>query len=250
MNVDWNEVRRRLQEPFPDDAISWVPVQERKDKARALIAPYVERWRIEGRLDDVVGVENWRAEYEHVHLGPDDFKVRCRLTVMGVTKENVGEWSTLSGAYTKAFRRVAENFGIGRHVRALEPVWVRKDASGKYRPPKKHKGRIVAEPTEEDLAASERAPAPQSRKPAAVLPPEAKPEPTGDDARTSGLRAAAPKVDPVELINQLITELKNRGKGAAAARIVTKHGGYGKTPEEQRALYGELRRLLVEDTAA
>ena len=249
--MDWNEVRKRLKEPFPDDAISWVPVQERKDKTRAQIAPYVERWRIEERLDEVVGVENWRAEYEHVQLGPDDFKVRCRLTVLGVTKENVGEWSTLSGAYTKSFRRVAENFGVGRHVRALEPVWVSKGKDGKYRPPKKLKGRIVADPTEEDLAASERAPASQGRRPAAVRPPEAKTAPAENDAQASEPRTTAtPKADPIELINQLVARLKKRGKGAAAARIITKHGGYGKTPEEQRALYGELRRLLVEDEAA
>lgn len=169
--MDWNEVTKRLRAPFPDEDIAWVPVQENKEKTRALIAPYVERWRIEERLDEVVGVENWRAEYEHVQLAPGDFKVRCRLTVMGVTKENVGEWSSLSGAYTKAFRRVAENFGIGRHVRAIEPVWVKKGPGGKYRPPKKLRGRIVANPTEEDLAASEGTPSPGNRKPAAVRPP-------------------------------------------------------------------------------
>lgn len=250
--MDWNEVKKRLQAPFPDEAIAWVPVQENKETSRALIAPYIERWRIEERLDEVVGVENWRAEYEHVQLGPGDFKVRCRLIVMGVTKENVGEWSSLSGAYTKAFRRVAENFGIGRHVRAVEPVWVKKGPGGKYRPPKKLRGRIVANPTEEDLAASEGAPSPGNRKPAAVRPPgvthvesDAPPQPERASQNTPPT-----KMDPVELINKLVATLKEQGKGAEAAQIIVAHGGYGKTPEQQRALYGKLRRLLTKGEAA
>lgn len=250
--MDWNEVKKQLQAPFPDEDIAWVPVQENKEKTRALIAPYVERWRIEERLDEVVGVENWRAEYEHVQLAPGDFKVRCRLTVMGVTKENVGEWSSLSGAYTKAFRRVAENFGIGRHVRAIGPVWVKKGPGGKYRPPKKLRGRIVTNPTEEDLAASEGVPSPGSRKPAAVRPPGA--TRVESDAPPQRERASQntpqTKMDPVELINKLVATLKEQGKGAKAAQIIVAHGGYGKTPEQQRALYGQLRRLLVEDEAA
>lgn len=58
------------------------------------------------------------------------------------------------------------------------------------------------------------------------------------------------KKDPIELIDQLVEALKQRGKGAEAARIIVAHGGYGKTPEQQRALYGELRRLLMEGEAA
>ena len=38
--------------------------------------------------------------------------------------------------------------------------------------------------------------------------------------------------------------LGRRILGKEAARIVTKYGGYGKTPEETRRLYGELRALL------
>ena len=46
------------------------------------------------------------------------------------------------------------------------------------------------------------------------------------------------------LIDQLLERLKEKGLGKEAARIVNKYGGYGKTPEETRKLYGELRNLL------
>jgi len=250
--MDWNELRERLAKPFPPKAIAWVPVKESREQDRALVAPYIERWRIEDRLDAVVGVENWHAEYEHVQIDPNEFKVRCRLTIHGVTKENVGEWSSLSGAYTKAFRRVAENFGIGRHVRALEPQWVSKGANGKYQVPKRLKGRIVEDPTEEDLAASEHTPQPSKRRPAAVRPPGSS-QLKENEAKSRQQNAGAPQgrlKDPIELINQLVGTLKERGKGAEAAQIIINHGGYGKTPEQQKILYGKLRRLLVKDEAA
>ena len=52
------------------------------------------------------------------------------------------------------------------------------------------------------------------------------------------------KPEAHRLIDQLLERLKEKGLGKEAARIVTKYGGYGKTPEETRKLYGELRNLL------
>ncbi|MER3483234.1 MAG: DNA repair protein Rad52, partial [Meiothermus sp.] len=47
-----------------------------------------------------------------------------------------------------------------------------------------------------------------------------------------------------ELIDRLIERLKEAGLGKQAAQIITRHGGYGKTPDETRRVYGELRALL------
>jgi hypothetical protein len=52
------------------------------------------------------------------------------------------------------------------------------------------------------------------------------------------------KPEAYRLIDQLLERLKEKGLGKEAAKIVTKYGGYGKTPEETRRLYGELRALL------
>lgn len=46
------------------------------------------------------------------------------------------------------------------------------------------------------------------------------------------------------MIDRLIERLKAEGQGLAAARILVKHGGYGKDPQAARELYGELRDLL------
>jgi len=57
---------------------------------------------------------------------------------------------------------------------------------------------------------------------------------------------AAPKEKPEahQLIDRLLERLKEKGKGKEAARILNRYGGYGKTPEETKRLYGELRALL------
>jgi len=54
------------------------------------------------------------------------------------------------------------------------------------------------------------------------------------------------KPEAHQLIDRLLERLKEMGKGKEAARILTRYGGYGATPEETKRLYGELRALLKE----
>ena len=48
-----------------------------------------------------------------------------------------------------------------------------------------------------------------------------------------------------QVIDRLVERLRAEGLGAQAARLVVRYGGYGRTPEESRELYGKLRTLLV-----
>ena len=47
------------------------------------------------------------------------------------------------------------------------------------------------------------------------------------------------------VIDRLVDRLKAEGLGAQAAKLVVRYGGYGRTAEESRELYGKLRSLLV-----
>lgn len=80
-------------------------------------------------------------------------------------------------------------------------------------------------------------------------------------ARQAGLELPAETPQPVavpepkkpgaqELIDKLVTRLREAGKGREAAALVVKYGGYGSDPEATRKLYGELRALLVEKGAS
>lgn len=62
--------------------------------------------------------------------------------------------------------------------------------------------------------------------------------------------AAGPKPSPQELIDKLVSRLRELGKGREAAALIIKYGGYGADPEATRKLYGELRALLVQKEEA
>ncbi|AMA76076.1 DNA repair protein Rad52 [Thermus parvatiensis] len=208
-----DEVWRKLAEPFPPGEVQWRVEALSRDKKRALVVPYVDARTVLDRLDKVVGPEGWHDAYEVLsdaeRLVKDErgerrerlCEVKCRLTVLGVTKEDVGEGDSLKAAFSDALKRAAVKFGVGRYLYRLEKQWVDYDPEkGRFTPPKL---------------------------------PETEPEAEGEE-----------KPEAHRLIDQLLERLKEKGLGKEAAQIVNKYGGYGKTPEETRKLYGELRNLL------
>lgn len=201
-----NDVWDMLSEPFPPEELQWRVEALSKDQRRALIAAYVNHKAVLDRLNEVAGVQSWHDSYE-VLQAAGFYAVKCRLTIMEITKEDVGEGDSLKAAFAEALVRAAAKFGIGR----FQQQWVDYDpTSGKFTPP--HLGDMVEGCGSSDLEA----PPPHS---------ESKPE-------------------PQELIDRLIERLRQAGLGKQAALIVMKYGGYGKHPEETRKLYGELRALL------
>ncbi|TFU25610.1 Rad52/Rad22 family DNA repair protein [Thermus tengchongensis] len=212
-----DEVWQKLAEPFPPGEVQWRIEALSRDKKRALVVPYVDARTVLDRLDRVVGPEGWQDAYEVLADAERTVRdergerrerlveVKCRLTVLGVTKEDVGEGDSLKAAFSDALKRAAVKFGVGRYLYRLEKQWVDYDPEkGRFTPPRLPEG---------------------EGSPEAPLPEEEKPE-------------------AYRLIDQLMERLKEKGLGKEAAKIVTKYGGYGKTPEETKRLYGELRALL------
>ncbi|RTG98876.1 DNA repair protein Rad52 [Thermus scotoductus] len=211
-----DEVWQKLSEPFPPGEVQWRIEALSRDKKRALVVPYVDARTVLDRLDRVVGPEGWQDAYEVLadaeRAVRDErgegrerlVEVKCRLTVLGVTKEDVGEGDSLKAAFSDALKRAAVKFGVGRYLYRLEKQWVDYDPEkGRFTPPKL-------------------------------------PEPSPGEEE--GLEEEKPEA--YRLIDQLLERLKEKGLGKEAAKIVTRYGGYGKTPEETKRLYGELRALL------
>ena len=71
--------------------------------------------------------------------------------------------------------------------------------------------------------------------------PDAQPQAAsgGDDAASEAVKS-----EGQQAIDRLVERLRGEGHGVEVAKIVSSFGGYGTTPEERRALYGELRSLL------
>ncbi|WP_135257781.1 Rad52/Rad22 family DNA repair protein [Thermus caldilimi] len=211
-----DEVWQKLSEPFPPGEVQWRIEALSRDKKRALVVPYVDARTVLDRLDRAVGPEGWQDAYEVLADAERTVRdergerrerlveVKCRLTILGVTKEDVGEGDSLKAAFSDALKRAAVKFGVGRYLYRLEKQWVDYDPEkGRFTPPKLPE----SSPLEEEGLGEEK--------------PEA-----------------------YRLIDQLLERLKEKGLGKEAAKIVNKYAGYGKTPEETKRLYGELRALL------
>ncbi|WP_114313573.1 Rad52/Rad22 family DNA repair protein [Thermus caldifontis] len=129
-----------LRVPFPEEVIDVKVQTVARDGRRGQVVAYVDARAVMNRLDEVAGAEGWYDTYEVLadRLVPGRngeerlVEVKCRLTVLGVTKEDVGEGDTLKAAFSDALKRAAVKFGVGRHLYEMEKVWVELDERGQF----------------------------------------------------------------------------------------------------------------------
>lgn len=125
-----SDVQRRLSAPFPTHLVDFKPQAVTKDKKRALMVAYVDARAVMDRLDAVVP-NDWHFEITPIDGTPTP-TVKGRLTVLGVTREDIGEAGegeagTLKAAASDALKRCAVHFGIGRYLYDLPLSWVEWD---------------------------------------------------------------------------------------------------------------------------
>lgn len=125
------QAQAALAAPFPLALVELKPGATTQDKSRALALPYVDLRAYQDRLDEVVGPEGWSVEYRQ--LGKS---LICRLTVLGVVREDVGEPSAdgsnpATEALAQAFKRACSAFGLGRYLYSLPKVWADYNAEKK-----------------------------------------------------------------------------------------------------------------------
>jgi hypothetical protein len=80
----------------------------------------------------VVGPEGWSVEYRQLGSA----SIICRLTVLGVVREDVGEPSAdgdnpATESLAQAFKRTCSAFGLGRYLYSLPRLWAAFDAQKK-----------------------------------------------------------------------------------------------------------------------
>lgn len=121
-------IHAALCRPFPIAQVEVKPGAIANGKALALA--FVDSRAYQARLDEIAGPDGWSVEYRP--LG--ERAVICRLTILGVTREDVGEadpaeanWATCMIA--QAFKRACAAFGLGRYLYGLPRVWA--ELSGK-----------------------------------------------------------------------------------------------------------------------
>jgi hypothetical protein len=118
-------------------------IQTHTEDAGQLVA-YVDARLVYDRLDHVCG-ERWWPRFGPLPRAllprggqrdgePPPLYVRCRLTVFGVTREDVGEGTDPKAAVSDAVKRAAVHFGVGRVLYAMRVPWLRAgDGDGELR---------------------------------------------------------------------------------------------------------------------
>jgi hypothetical protein len=106
----FREAAYELRRPFEVKAVQWKvqAMWPRPTPNAGLVVPYIDRGLVIDRLNYVVP-HLWSARYQDLERN----NTICWLTVDGITREDVGEGSSLKERRTDALKRVAVHFGIG-----------------------------------------------------------------------------------------------------------------------------------------
>jgi hypothetical protein len=110
-----------LKAPFAKESLGVKVQSTSKDRTRALLVLYLQHTDVQDRLEQVDPA--WTTEVINEERVGDTVYVRIRMTVKGVSRENVGEGNDPKAAYSDALKRAAMLFGIGRYLYDSPTVW-------------------------------------------------------------------------------------------------------------------------------
>jgi hypothetical protein len=245
-----------LAEPFGDGDLAWTVVEIGDGGDEVRVTPRVAVAALHGRLDAVCGVRGWSVSY--TPMSGD--AVACHLVIDGVTKGIVAAPALVGGAEVTAaiaFAQAAARFGAVPPWPPEASAWVACDpetyeplhAPALAGPERGAAGGSLGDPIEGGArdGVRDRAPdsAPNAASAVAAVGDEAAAANPVAGGATLGPTPASAKPAGQQMIDRLIERLKAQGQGLAAARILVRHGGYGKDPQAARELYAELRQLLL-----
>lgn len=126
-------LKEQLEKPFLDDELEFRVGATTSDKTKGLALAYIQARAIQNRLDEVVGIENWRISYKEINGG---FLAKLELKINNewIAKEdgaNVTDYEAIKGGISSAFKRAASVWGIGRYLYEIESQWLPIEQKGK-----------------------------------------------------------------------------------------------------------------------
>lgn len=128
------EIMEKLQAPFPPHEIEWRVGVTNQDKTRGMALAFVTNRAIQNRLDEVFGCFGWKNEFR---------EWRGNSQLCGISVKWGDEWITkwdgadntdfeaTKGGLSDAMKRAAYQWGIGRYLYKLDPIWVPIQPAGK-----------------------------------------------------------------------------------------------------------------------
>lgn len=240
--MDWKDVSKKLQAPFPPADIHWRVGQagSYNGKTWVKILAYIANRDVQNRLDDVVGCENWKNEYREGPKGgticgiairnPDTQEWICKYD--GAENTDI---EAVKGGLSDAMKRAAVQWGIGRYLYDLGETYadvMEGNAKGEHRSKVKVDGRetvvswnvpskvkamlsVGLESTKPELAKPSATPSTPQPKPEAKPAPKksratAQEKPGSKDSPQSGTPAKE-KLTGVERLKDLALFMKSHG---------------------------------------
>ncbi|MBX3723932.1 MAG: DNA repair protein Rad52 [Turneriella sp.] len=146
METDVKEMLRKLAAPFPESAVKWRSALcgiNGKGEPFALVVPYVDARAIQDRLDQVIGAENWMAEYRQGANNGTMCKLSLRINGQFVSKEDgadLSEIEPIKGGISNSFRRASVVWGVGRYLYKLNQMYGTVTENGQYKGSAKNRG--------------------------------------------------------------------------------------------------------------
>lgn len=245
-----SELSARLAPPLTSDALRWHVAEVEPGGARARLEPYAVREAVVERLDVACGPWGWSFTLDPLGASA----LVANLTVAGVTRSDVvtaplgaaaappGGWPPAGRTFARlgeiALARCASQFGLRLPYADEAPdYWVDFD-------PETGEALFEPEPVPASGArGSSRAQSTAHVGAGSVVGADADPGAEGTAERQTPQAAGNPSGH--EVIERLVERLNAEGLGKDAAKLVVRYGGYGRTPEESRELYGQLRAVLL-----
>ena len=131
--METTELQAQLSAPFYPSEVEWRIGATNKEKTKGIALPYITNRAIMNRLDDAVGITNWKNE----------FFVQDKSKICGISIRIGDEWITkydgaddtnieaTKGGISSAMKRAAVQWGIGRYLYKLPTIWVAIEPNGR-----------------------------------------------------------------------------------------------------------------------
>lgn len=116
-----------LSAPFDEKTLGVKVESLSKDRTKAMLICYLQHTDVYTRLEEVC--PSWECALMNEQWGKDPkgndvCSIRVRMTLLDVSRENIGEGYNQKSAMSDALKRAAMLFGVGRYLYDAETVWV------------------------------------------------------------------------------------------------------------------------------
>lgn len=108
---------------YPD--LKWKP--QNQAGQRLICVPYIDRYHVSERLNEVMGLDGWQFEIKRETDGSKTGSLSLLIGDKWITREDTGTQSQQEaekGATSDALKRCATHFGIGAYIKNIPNIFV------------------------------------------------------------------------------------------------------------------------------